>query len=405
MRAVTRKYVRVVGAGLATTALVVVSAVGSAGLAGATNKSKSTLPSPASGLSGTVQIGAAFPLTGTSAVIGQSQEKGAELAAAEINHDGGILGKKLVIDYGDSQAQVTQTVTATQQIVTSHHVPVVIGEYLSDDTIAMGKYLEQQHIVQINPGSSSTTIAKIGKYSYSVIGLTGLLGELAAHYLHNHHVHSIAILATNTAYGRDVKTSVGSVFKHLGGKVALSMLFKTGASTFRSEITRLKNSGATVYIVADYEPSDVNINKQAYEAGIPTTKWFGIYLSICVQGSTATTISGFNGLDMAYTGPKGGSYVKDYKKAFHQKPTTPYASYTYDAVMVAAKAMERAHTTSTTNKIRKAMKKVGKHYNGVTGTITFDKQGQRVSAPYALLTVNKKGKLVTRKIVTARSKK
>lgn len=405
MPVVARNHFRGIAAGLAATALVVVTAVGSAGVAGAAKRSgKASLPSPASGLSGTVQIGAAFPLTGTSAVIGQSQEKGAELAAAQINHDGGVLGKKLVIDYGDSQAKVTQTVTATQQIVTSHHVPIVIGEYLSDDTIAMGKYLEQQKIIQINPGSSSTTIAKIGKYSFSVIGLTGLLGKLAAHYLHNHHVHSIAILATNTAYGRDVRTSIGPVFKHLGGKVAVSMLFKTGASTFRSEITRLKKSGATVYVVADYEPSDVDINKQAYEAGIPTKKWFGIYLSICVQGSTSKTIAGFNGLDLAYKGPKGGSYIKAYKKAFHQQPTTPYASYTYDAVMMAAKAMERAHTTSTTTKIRKAMDKAGHHYQGATGTITFDKHGQRISAPYALLTVNHKGKLKTKKVITARSK-
>lgn len=351
-----------------------------------------------------MQIGAVFPLTGTSAVIGQSQEKGAQLAAAEINRSGGVLGKKLVIDFGDSQAKVTQTVTATQQIVTSHHVPIVVGEYLSDDCIAMGKYLQEQKVVQINPGCSSTTLAKIGNYSFSVIGVTALAGAAAANYLYKTlHVRTLAILATNTAYGVDGARIISKRFRALGGKVKASLLFTTGASTFRSEIARLKSSGAQKYVVLDYEPSDVDINKQAYEAGIPTTKWFGIYLSICVQGSPAQTIAGFDGLDLAYAGPKGKAYRTAYKKAYHKQPTTPYASYAFDAVMVAAKAMQIAKTTTTTAAIRAAMFKAGKHYQGVTGTITFDAHGQRQSALYAILTVNKKGALVTKHVISISS--
>jgi branched-chain amino acid transport system substrate-binding protein len=402
-----------VGGGLAALAVATaIAGCGSiSGSSGGGNNSSSTsaspgassaaavLPAPASNLSGQIDIGAAIPLTGSSATIGLDQQRGIELAAAQVNHDGGVLGKKLVVDYADTQAQTVQTVQAAQSLVTTHHVPVVIGEFLSNDTIAMGKYLQKQGVVEINPGSSSPDIASIGNYSFSTIGLDSLAGKLAAEHLYSIGDRKLAFLGPNNAYGSAFAKVVATRFQQLGGKVVASILYTEGQSSYSSELQQLESSGADVYVYASYEPDDVTINKEAYQMGMDTKKFYGIYLSICVQGAPGQTVAGQNGQDLAYTGPNGQSYLNAYMAAFHQSPVTPYSGYTYDAVMMAAKAIEKAHSASP-SAIRGALISVGQSYQGATGAIAFDSHGQRESAPYAVLTVQPDGSLKADSIAT-----
>lgn len=395
MRSSQRLSRRIFGGGVLAIATAVVAAgCGSPSTAASSSTTKSpgaaTLPAADPNLKGQIEIGAAVPLTGSSATIGLDQQRGLELAAAQVNHNGGVLGKMLKVDFADSQAQTVQSVQAAQSLVTVHHVPVVIGEYLSNDTIAMGKYLQKQGIVEINPGSSSPEVASIGDYSFSTIGLDDLAGKLAAEHLYAAGDRKLAFLGPNNAYGSEFAKVVAARFQQLGGKVVTSILYTEGQSTYQSELQRLKGSGADVYVYASYEPDDVTINKEAYQLGLDLKKFYGIYLSICIEGAPSQTIAGQTGQDLAYTGPNGQAYVSAYKAAYHEAPVTPYSGYAYDAVMMAAKAIAKANSTSPAA-IRDALKTLGQNYQGATGAISFDANGQRSSAPYDILTVGSDG--------------
>ena len=51
-----------------------------------------------------IKIGAILPLTGDAAIYGKDAKEGIDLAEEEINKSGGILGKRIVVSYEDSQA-------------------------------------------------------------------------------------------------------------------------------------------------------------------------------------------------------------------------------------------------------------------------------------------------------------
>ena len=53
------------------------------------------------GFAQTTTIGVAGPLTGQYASFGQQLKNGAELAAADLNAAGGVLGKKIALEFGD----------------------------------------------------------------------------------------------------------------------------------------------------------------------------------------------------------------------------------------------------------------------------------------------------------------
>ena len=61
-----------------------------------------------------IKIGSAGPMTGSDAAFGEQMKRGAEMAVADINAKGGVLGKKLdLIVYNPAETMESDGVTAT----------------------------------------------------------------------------------------------------------------------------------------------------------------------------------------------------------------------------------------------------------------------------------------------------
>jgi branched-chain amino acid transport system substrate-binding protein len=343
-------------------------------------------------LKGKVSVGAVLPTTGDSASIGEDQTRGAKLAVEKVNSGQGVLGKQLAVNVEDSQSDTVAGVQAARKLVSVNHVPVVVSEFISARTLAVGKYLQKAGVVHINPGSSSTDITKIGDFSFSSIGLDDIAGEFAAKKLYDAGYRKIAFLGPNNPYGAQFARVVKSTFEKLGGQVTESILYSEGESTYRPELERLKDSDPELYVYASYVPDTKTINQEAFELGLDPKTFYGIYLSICVEDVDPKATEGQQGQDLTFTGPAGREFSQAYQSRFGEKPRTPYSAYVYDAVLMAAKAMDKAGSAKP-DAIRKALAQVGRDYPGATGSITLDKDGQREAQAYALLKVDAKGKL------------
>ena len=64
----------------------------------------------------TITIGAILPLTGDAAFYGESVKNGIELAAKQINANGGIKGANLVLVFEDSRALPAEGVSAFKKL-------------------------------------------------------------------------------------------------------------------------------------------------------------------------------------------------------------------------------------------------------------------------------------------------
>src|SRR5215212_11678011 len=72
---------------------------------------------PTGNFTGEIKIGAAAPLTGDTADGGIQIRQGAELAAAEWNAKGGLLGKRIVIVSADDQANPNQAAAVASKLL------------------------------------------------------------------------------------------------------------------------------------------------------------------------------------------------------------------------------------------------------------------------------------------------
>lgn len=348
------------------------------------------LPAPNPALAGELTIGAVLPLTGTNATVGKDQQRGIDLAVAKINAAGGVLGKKLVVAVEDSQGQTTATIAAARKLVTVAKAPVVIGEYASGNTIPLQQYLEQSSVVGINPGSSSIDLHTTGASQFSSIGLDDKVSEFSANTLFDRGFRKIAVLAPNNSYGTGIARSVSDTFTAKGGQVVATALYTEGQPDYRQELGRLQNANPDVYVVTTYGKDGATINAEMYQLGMTDKPVFDIYLSQDVPDSEPKAVEARTGMDVK-SAVGGGEYETYYRQSFGTGLVTSFSGFAYDAVYLAALAIEKAGAAEPA-KIAAALPEVAATHHGVTGPMAVDADGQRVSQPYALGTV-KSGKI------------
>src|SRR5205085_12155506 len=81
-----------------------------------------------------ITIGVAGPMTGQYASFGQQLKNGADMALADINAAGGVMGKKLAIEVGDDACDPKQA-RAVGEKFAGMRVPFVAGHYCSSSSI------------------------------------------------------------------------------------------------------------------------------------------------------------------------------------------------------------------------------------------------------------------------------
>ncbi|NBO77553.1 MAG: ABC transporter substrate-binding protein, partial [Betaproteobacteria bacterium] len=92
---------------------------------------------------GPIKIGVVTPLSGTYAGIGQQVKWGLDLAAAQINAAGGVMGRKLELIYEDEEANPAVAVQKAEKLLQVSKVDFLTGTVNSGSTLAVGQVAER----------------------------------------------------------------------------------------------------------------------------------------------------------------------------------------------------------------------------------------------------------------------
>src|SRR4026209_3049740 len=144
------------------------------------------------------------PITGQYASFGAQMKNGGEMAVADINEAGGVLGKKLDLSIGDDACDPKQAVAVANQM-TAGGAKLIAGHYCSESSIPASKVYADGDMVQISPASTNPTFTddRAGPNIYRVCGRDDQQGGIAGKYLASHRGDKkIAFVHDKTAYGK-----------------------------------------------------------------------------------------------------------------------------------------------------------------------------------------------------------
>lgn len=330
--------------------------------------------------SGDIKVGVGGPMTGDSAIWGQSALKAAQLAVDEANAGGGVLGKKIVLVQGDDQADAKQAASVAQVFLTDKDIVGVIGHEYSSLALAAGPIYQQAGLPFIAVTASNPRIPMIGDYVFQInVNDTVASAQTADYAVKKLGSKKIAAIFDNTDYGKAFKDGFIEEARKLGAEITDVETFVGGQDKdFSVQLTKIAATQPDTILLATYANEGGLIVQQAKQLGIEA-QFLGedalndpLFLKLAqdaAEGAIVTTYFDRNIQDAA-----ARAFVEKYEETYKTDAfsDTPYA---YDAMNTMIDAIRRAGSTDK-KAIRDAIASTS-DLQGVTGAISFDQDGAR----------------------------
>jgi branched-chain amino acid transport system substrate-binding protein len=342
-----------------------------------------------------IRIGLVSPNTGGNARYGAFAQRGARLAAQEINAAGGVAGRKIELFVGDSQCVPTEGVSATKRLIESDKVAFLIGDICSSVTLAMQPLAESAGVLLMNAASSNPQItykAGVGGFKWSFRNYptdenrAAIVLKYAAE---QRKFTKYAVLSVDSDYGRGAIAFTKKYLPTFKSEILSEDYYKDGETDFRPVLAKIRNSGAQAILMYGLADTTPIIARQMLESGLAGK----IALVGNAEFNAANTIkaapSVMNGAVEAaawlpeYDSALSKQFVQRYQAAYSGEMPNNHAYTHYDTVHLLAAAMKQANAT-TPAAVRDIIPSL-KYESGV-GPTTFDDHNQ-ARLPMILLEV------------------
>ncbi|MEX0589774.1 MAG: branched-chain amino acid ABC transporter substrate-binding protein [Xanthobacteraceae bacterium] len=337
-----------------------------------------------------ITIGMAGPITGQYAAFGTQFKNGAELAVADINAAGGVLGRKLKLEIGDDACDPKQARAVAEKFA-SAKVPVVMGHFCSSSSIPASEPYAESGILQITPASTNPQFTERGLWNtFRVCGRDDQQGGVAGEYLaKSYRDKKIALLHDKSTYGKGLADETKAALNKLGVKEAMYEAYTQGDKDFTALVSKMKAANIDVVFLGGYHTEGGLILRQMRDQGMKTALVGGD--SLVTNEFWAITGTAGEGVRMTFgPDPRKKPTAAAVVKKFKEKGIDPegYTLYMYAALEIWVDAVKKAGTTDP-KKVAETIR-AGK-WSTVIGDRSYDKKGDITTLDYVWYVWNKDG--------------
>ncbi|MBX6328819.1 MAG: branched-chain amino acid ABC transporter substrate-binding protein [Pseudolabrys sp.] len=336
------------------------------------------------GASAQIKMGVEGPITGPNAAFGAQLKNGAEQAVIDINAKGGILGKKIEIEFGDDVSDPKQGVSVANKFV-ADGVKFVVGAFNSGVTMPSSEVYYENGILEITPASTNPQITERGMWNiFRTCGRDDQQGAVAAAYILKHFKgKKIAIVHDKTTYGKGLADETKKGINKGGMKEVLYEGINLGEKDFSALVSKIKQSGADLVYWGGLHTEGGLIVRQMRDQGIKAPLMGGD--GITSDEFAAIGGPGVEGTLMTYgPDPRNNPAAKAVVAEFRAKNFEPesYTLYSYAAVQIIKQAAEAAKSLDP-KKVADKMHS-GMTFKTVLGDLSYDKKGDRTNLDYVM---------------------
>jgi ABC-type branched-subunit amino acid transport system substrate-binding protein len=204
---------------------------------------------------GELKIGTILPQTGSLAFLGPPEFAGFDLAIADVNAAGGVLGKDVVGIKGDSGDTTTDTASKTVDAQLSQNVDAIIGAASSGVSLTVIDKITAAGVVQFSPANTSKRLSTYDdKGLYFRAAPSDILqGAVLADVIASDGASKVAIIARNDAYGTGLAEDLAKSLKAAGLEVVIEKIYDEKATAFDAEVDAIKAAGPDAIAIIGFD--------------------------------------------------------------------------------------------------------------------------------------------------------
>ncbi|MBI4855941.1 MAG: penicillin-binding protein activator [Acetobacterium woodii] len=297
----------------------------------------------------TIKVGALFPVTGTWNATGTAAEKAVNAALPIVNQYLSDSGIKIALDIRDTKSDPANALKELEALK-NEGVNVVIGPMLSEESINVLQYANENDMLLLSPSSTARELSQpdnffrmVGTDTSQVDGLTRIMKSV---YKMDH----VITVYVDDTYGRGYHDYINEMAQKQGMDVIGAVTIASDnpdyvavAASLKEIAARADSQNTAVVIISPSQTGAEVIKKVAGDAKLSTMKWFAsadiIGNQTILQDKDAAVFLEKTGMEGLTMGDKGISLdALPYISSLLDGATdySPYAITTWDALWLLA---------------------------------------------------------------------
>lgn len=330
-----------------------------------------------------IKFGVITSLTGSNTAFGQAHKAGYTIAVNDINSAGGVNGRKIELVYFDDQSKPDRAVQGISKLVDEDHVALLLGAYSSESTRAIVPVVTAKQVPLIIPTAVADNIMQANSpWVFRVCAGSGDYARSTLEFLKNNgNPKTLAIVYENTNFGEASRKSMADAAKAAGLKVVAEEAYQAKSPGYEALLRRVKAQNPDVVYFASYLFDASALMRQAAQVQLNSTYYTSAGTGFAVPefptDKGAGKYANYTFSVAQWLPPVKWPGSKEFDEKFYQLTTTHpayHAAETYAALLVAADAMKRSKSASSTA-IRDAIRNTDLPQT-TFGPIKFDAHGQ-----------------------------
>ena len=266
-----------------------------------------------------IKIPNIIELSGGGAPVGQNWKNGSSMAVDEINAKGGILGKKIALEFVDTASDPGKARAGVQRALDDKPM-AIFGPIYSGSVNVTLKMTAEAEVPQIMGGEAAPLTAQGSKYIFRTSFGQNVSMPKIANYLKNDlKVGSVAVVYQNNDFGKGGRNAIMPELEKRGIKVVADLSTEPGQADFAPDVIKVKGANADAIFIYLTEEESARFLIEAKKQGISKpmvgeTTLLGQKV-VDLAKDAAEGVKGHVGL----TADADNALVKEFDKKFTEK--------------------------------------------------------------------------------------
>jgi branched-chain amino acid transport system substrate-binding protein len=296
-----------------------------------------------------LRIGIPTSLTGPYVELGAEAKRGAEFAANEANAKGGVDGRKVELEYADTEGNPDAGRRAAEKLVRSGY-RLLTGTISSAVGLAIGGQMEKWDALYISSINKSDRLtgeacnARVFRANHSDSMDMALIGP----WLKSRPEREWGVMAADYAWGHDSADAFTASAIAAGKTIKIRLFAPLGTKDYAPYIQQIKDAGVGALWVAESGRDAVNFGIQAkqfklFDSVFAVSQSFAVPSTIKGMGDLADGVWGIINYTSTLNTPGNKAFVAEWVKVYGKEPGN-FEAETYVAMKALFAAVEQAHS-------------------------------------------------------------
>ena len=311
-----------------------------------------------------LRIGCPLPLTGPFAALAADMQRGAQLAEAELNAKGGVMGRKVEVLFRDDQLKPAVGAQRTKELIENDKCAFIVGGLAAHVQMAINEQTKKSKVLYVSTSQSDEISAKPDTSSitfHEALNPTitcRVMGKWAAENLGK----KWWIIYADYAWGKQCNNVLQESLKKAGGTLLGATPYPLGSAEFSAHLPKIQAAKPDVLMNVAPGADNIALHKQVISFGMKKDMKIAqplLWISYLKEGG-AELYQDVHGAinwywELQDSIPTAKKFVEASMKKFNLPPGD-YGAYSYSGVLEVARGAELAKSTdgdAVANALRK----------------------------------------------------